>query len=120
MTSSTDESALESEAGGLTHVAKSRKMLKHKQRAILPSQFGAGLEALLETSSGMPALLSLKPGLGRRQKEEKLERGARKLLEGEKKEREEKGRVRDVIGGWSVEGERALRKVAQRGGACSR
>ena len=64
--------------------------------------------------------MSLKPGLGRRQKEEKLERGARKLLEGEKKEREEKGRVRDVIGGWSVEGERALRKVAQRGGACSR
>ena len=31
-------------------------------------------------------------------------------------EREEKGRVRDVIGGWGAESERALRKVAQRGG----
>ena len=43
----------------------------------------------------------------------------RKLLEGEKKEREEKGRVRDVIGGWGVEGECAVQKVAQRCGACS-
>ena len=66
----------------------------------------------------MPAPLSLKPGLGRWQKEEKLERGARKLLEGEKAQ-EEKGRVRDVIGGWGVEGEHALQKVAQRWGACS-
>ena len=66
----------------------------------------------------MPAPLSLKPGLGRQQKEEKLEHGARKLLEGEK-EQEEKGHVWDVIGGWSIEGERALRKVAQRWGACS-
>ena len=70
-------------------------------------------------ASGMLAPLSLKPGLGRWQKEEKLERGARKLLEGEK-EQEEKGRVRDMIGGWGVEGERALWKVAQRWGACSR
>ena len=67
----------------------------------------------------MPAPLSLKPGLGRQQKEEKLECGVRKLLEGEKKEQEEKGRIWDVIWGWGVEGECALRKVAQRCGACS-
>jgi hypothetical protein len=102
-----------------THVAKSRKTLKRKRRATSPSRFGAALESLLDTHApdGVPAPLSLKPGVARRQKEEKLERGARKVLEGEKKEREEKGRVRDVIGGWGVEGERALRKVAQRGGA---
>lgn len=34
---------------------------------------------------------------------------------GEKKEREDTGRVRDVIGGWGGESERAFRKVAQRG-----
>ena len=32
------------------------------------------------------------------------------------KEKEEKGRIKDVIGGWGGESERALRKVAQRGG----
>ena len=111
MTSSTEESA---EADGLTHVAKSRKMLKCKRQATLPSQFGAGLEVLLETASGMLAPLSLKPGLGRWQKEEKIECGVRKLLEGEKKEQEEKGCIRDVIGGWGIEVERALWKVAQR------
>ena len=108
MTSSTEESALESEADRLTHVAKSQKMLKCKRQATSPSRFGAGLEALLEMASGMPALLSLKPGLRRWQKGEKLECGARKLLEGEKKEQEEKGRIRDVIGGWGVEREHAL------------
>ncbi|KAF8587323.1 hypothetical protein K439DRAFT_1407683 [Ramaria rubella] len=100
-----------------THAVKSRKTLKRKRRATSPTRFGAALETLLGTSApeGVAAPLSLKPGVARRQKEEKLERGARKVLEGEKKEREERGRVRDVIGGWGVEGERALRKVAQRG-----
>ncbi|KAF8529436.1 Rrp15p-domain-containing protein [Gautieria morchelliformis] len=96
---------------------KSRKTMKRKRRATSPSRFGAALESLLSTRGpdGVAAPMSLKPGVGRRQKEEKLERGARKVLAGEKKEREEKGRVKDVIGGWGVEGERALRKVAQRG-----
>ena len=119
MTSSTKESALESEEDGLTHVAKLWKTLKHKRRATSPSWFGVGLEALLEMASGMLAPLSLKPGLGGQQKEEKLECGARKLLEGEK-EWEEKGCIRDVIGGWGVEGEHALWKVVQRWGVCSR
>jgi len=34
----------------------------------------------------------------------------------ERKEKEDKNRIRDVIGGWGGESERALRKVAQRGG----
>lgn len=99
--------------------AKSRKTLKRKRRATSPSRFGQTLEALLETNapSGTNTVLSLKPNVGRRQKEEKLEKSARKLLEGEKKEREETGRIKDVIGGWGMEGERSLRKVAQRGGA---
>ncbi|KIJ57780.1 hypothetical protein HYDPIDRAFT_103853, partial [Hydnomerulius pinastri MD-312] len=33
----------------------------------------------------------------------------------ERKEKEDKGRIRDVIGGWGGESERSLRKVAQRG-----
>ncbi|KAF8527882.1 Rrp15p-domain-containing protein [Hysterangium stoloniferum] len=112
--SSSPDTDAEIERGQL---AKSKKTLKRKRRATSPSRFGATLESLLETSApdGVAAPLSLKPGIARRQKEEKLERGARKVLEGEKKEREEKGRVRDVIGGWGMEGERALRKVAQRG-----
>lgn len=99
--------------------AKSRKTLKRKRRATSPSRFGQTLEALLETNAPGQTngvVLALKPGIRRRKKEEKLEKGARKLLEGEKKEREEIGRVKDVIGGWGMEGERSLRKVAQRGG----
>lgn len=99
----------------MVEVAKSRKTLKRKRRATSPSRFGTTLEALLET--GAPeGVLGLRPGIARRQKEEKLERGALRVLEGERKEKEELGRVRDVIGGWGMEGERALRKVAQRGG----
>lgn len=123
-------SVSESEAGSndtdteivQAQLAKSRKTLKRKRRATSPSRFGQTLEALLETNapgqtSGV--VLALKPGIRRRNKEEKLEKGARKLLEGEKREREEVGRVKDVIGGWGMEGERSLRKVAQRGGlAC--
>jgi len=40
---------------------------------------------------------------------------ARKVLRLQKKENEDKRRITDVIGGWGGEGERALRKVAQRG-----
>lgn len=41
---------------------------------------------------------------------------AKKLLQAERKQKEDIGRVKDVIGGWGGESERALRKVAQRGG----
>jgi len=95
---------------------KSKKTLKRKHRATDPSNFGATLQSLLQTNapSGLP--LSLKPSVARRQTDEKLALKAKKLLKGERKSKEEVGRIRDVIGGWGVEGERSLRKVAQRGG----
>lgn len=71
------------------------------------------------TSVPAPSLLALKkPSAARkRQKEEKAEAKARKNVLGERKEREDRNRVTDVIGGWGGESERALRKVAQRGGS---
>jgi hypothetical protein len=60
--------------------------------------------------------LSLQPSITRKRNDEKLELKARKILRGERKEKEDKCRIRDVIGGWGGESERALRKVAQRGG----
>ncbi|KAG8763795.1 hypothetical protein FRC11_012371 [Ceratobasidium sp. 423] len=99
--------------------AKSKKTLKRKRRAASPTAFGGTLEALLATSvpsnvqPGAP--LALKPGIARRKNDEKLELKAKRVLETERKEREEKGRVQDVIGGWDNQNERSLRKVAQRG-----
>lgn len=97
-------------------LAKSKKTVKRKQRATDPSNFGATLQSLLntDTPSGLP--LSLKPSAARRHNDEKLELKAKKLLKGERKNKEEVGRIKDVIGDWGVEGERTLRKVAQRGG----
>ena len=106
---------IEDEIAG-ARIAKSKKTLKRKHRATDPSNFGATLQSLLETDapSGLP--LSLKPSAARRRNEEKHELKAKKLLRGEKKSKEQVGRIKDVIGGWGVEGERTLRKVAQRGG----
>lgn len=66
------------------------------------------------------ALLSLKKTstARKRRAEEKSEAKAAKAQLGERKEREDRNRVTDVIGGWGGESERALRKVAQRGGLC--
>jgi hypothetical protein len=96
--------------------AKSKKTLKRKHRATDPSNFGATLQSLLKTNAPSGVPLSLKPSVARRQHDEKLELKAKKLLKGERKSKEEVGRIRDVIGGWGVESERSLRKVAQRGG----
>jgi hypothetical protein len=60
--------------------------------------------------------LALKPSIVRKKNDEKLELKAKRVLETERKEQEEKGRVQDVISGWENENERSLRKVAQRGG----
>ena len=64
------------------------------------------------------AVLALKKTslVKKRRAEEKSEGKAAKAQLGERKEREERNRVTDVIGGWGGESERALRKVAQRGG----
>ncbi|KAH9937202.1 Rrp15p-domain-containing protein [Fomitopsis serialis] len=95
--------------------AKSKKTLKRKHRATDATRFGATLQTLLSTDAPSALPLSLKPSIARKRNDEKLETKGKKVLEVEKKEKEEKGRIRDVIGGWGGESERALRKVAQRG-----
>ncbi|KAJ7293496.1 Rrp15p-domain-containing protein [Mycena rebaudengoi] len=79
------------------------------------STFGATLQSLLQTDAPSTLPLSLKPSVGRKRNDEKLELRAKKVLQVEKKDKEDKGRIVDVIGGWGGESERALRKVAQRG-----
>ena len=96
--------------------SKSRKTLKRKRRATDPSSFGVTLNALLSTSTPSSLPLSLKPSAARKRNEEKQELKAKKAQRIEKKDREDSGRITDVIGGWGGESERALRKVAQRGG----
>ncbi|KAJ3721490.1 Rrp15p-domain-containing protein [Lentinula raphanica] len=94
---------------------KSRQTKKRKIRATNTSVFGATLQSLLNTEAPSSAPLSLKPSIARKRNDEKLEMKAKKVLQVEKKEKEDKGRITDVIGGWGGESERALRKVAQRG-----
>jgi hypothetical protein len=95
---------------------KSRQTSKRKLRATGSSNFGATLQSLLDTNTPSTLPLSLKPSIARKRNDEKLELRAKKVLQIEKKEKEDKARVKDVIGGWGGESERALRKVAQRGG----
>ncbi|KAH9846835.1 Rrp15p-domain-containing protein [Lenzites betulinus] len=94
--------------------AKSKKTSKRKRRATDAVNFGATLKSLL-TTNAPEAPLSLKPSVARKRKEDKLEAKGKQVLQVERKEKEDKGRITDVIGGWGGEGERALRKVAQRG-----
>ncbi|KAJ4499547.1 Rrp15p-domain-containing protein [Lentinula lateritia] len=94
---------------------KSRQTKKRKIRATHASAFGATLQTLLNTQAPSSAPLSLKPSIARKRNDEKLEMKAKKVLQVEKKEKEDRGRITDVIGGWGGESERALRKVAQRG-----
>jgi Rrp15p len=96
---------------------KSHQTSKRKIRATGSSTFGAALQSLLHTDTPSELPLSLKPSIARQRNDEKLELRARKVLQVEKKEKEDKGRIRDVIGGWGGESERTLRKVAQRGGS---
>ncbi|KAF8905494.1 Rrp15p-domain-containing protein [Gymnopilus junonius] len=94
---------------------KSRQTSKRKIRATGSSKFGATLQHLLNTDAPSTLPLSLKPSIARKRNDEKLESRAKKILQLEKKEKEDKARIKDVIGGWGGESERALRKVAQRG-----
>jgi predicted nucleotidyltransferase len=96
-------------------ITKSKKTLKRKRRATEPSQFGATLQGLLDTIAPSDVPLSLKPSIARQKNGAKLELKAHKVIQIEKKEKADKGRIRDVIGGWGGESERSLRKVAQRG-----
>ncbi|KAJ7092641.1 Rrp15p-domain-containing protein [Mycena epipterygia] len=115
-----DFSGSDSEGSGSDHIEglkpqKSRQTMKRKIRASGTSTFGATLQSLLNTDAPSTLPLSLKPSVGRKRNDEKLELRAKKVLQVERKEKEDKGRVVDVIGGWGGESERALRKVAQRG-----
>lgn len=95
---------------------KSKKTLKRKRRATDAVRFGTTLQSLLNTDAPSALPLALKPSVNRQRNDDKLELKVKKVMQVERKEKEEKGRVKDVIGGWGAEGERALRKVAQRGG----
>ena len=57
----------------------------------------------------------MKPSISRKRNDEKLAQRAKKVLQVERKQKEDVGRIKDVIGGWGGESERTLRKVAQRG-----
>ncbi|KAH0590843.1 hypothetical protein J132_00378 [Termitomyces sp. J132] len=116
--SGADISESESESASnevLPKKQKSRQTSKRKIRATHASNFGATLQSLLNTDAPSTIPLSLKPSIARRKNDEKLENRAKKVLQIERKEKEDKGRITDVIGGWGGESERALRKVAQRG-----
>jgi hypothetical protein len=110
-----DETDTEDELEGLKR-KKSKKTSKRKLRATGASTFGAALQSLLSTDAPSAAPLSLKPSIARKRNDQKLELKAKKVLQIEKKEKEDKRRIKDPIGGWGGESERALRKVAQRGG----
>lgn len=97
-------------------LSKSKKTSKRKRRATDSTHFGATLQSLLETKAPSSLPLSLKPSIARKRNDQKLEERGKKVLQIERKEKEEKGRIKDVIGGWGAESERSLRKVAQRGG----
>ena len=114
--SSTDASPDTEDEIAAAKTSKSKKTLKRKRRATDPSSFGVTLNALLSTNAPSSLPLSLKPSAARKRNEEKQELKAERAQRIEKKEREDKGHISDVIGGWGGEGERALRKVAQRGG----
>ncbi|THV07696.1 hypothetical protein K435DRAFT_959761 [Dendrothele bispora CBS 962.96] len=94
---------------------KSRQTKKRKLRATGSTAFGTTLQSLLNTQTSSNLPLSLKPSVTRKLNDEKLEAKAKRVLQIERKEKEDKGRVTDIIGGWGNESERALRKVAQRG-----
>ncbi|KAK7059042.1 hypothetical protein VNI00_001666 [Paramarasmius palmivorus] len=103
---------------------KSKQTKKRKLRATAPSTFGATLQSLLSTdtpsnaaSQSQSNVLALKPSLNRKRNDELLEKQARRVLLVERKEKEDKGRIRgeDLLEGWGAEAERGLRKVAQRG-----
>lgn len=115
--SSGDESSFDTEDEiEVSQNQKSRQTSKRKLRATGASNFGLTLKSLLNTEAPSTQPLSLKPSIARKRNDEKLELRAKKVLQVEKKEKEDKARIKDVIGGWGGESERALRKVAQRGG----
>uniref|UniRef100_A0A0W0FGP2 Rrp15p-domain-containing protein n=1 Tax=Moniliophthora roreri TaxID=221103 RepID=A0A0W0FGP2_MONRR len=92
----------------------------HSEQESRPNAFGATLQTLLSTGtppSQTGNVLALKPSVNRKRDDELLEKQARQVLQVERKEKEDKGRIRGegVLEEWGAEAERGLRKVAQRG-----
>jgi hypothetical protein len=106
-----DEIAHVQEAG-----LKSKKTLKRKLRATSPTHFGETLNELLVGQPNEEIPLTLPRRFERQREREKEDIHLRKAQGQAKKDAEEVGRITDIIGGWGAENERALRKVAQRGG----
>ncbi|KAF7320072.1 hypothetical protein MKEN_00791500 [Mycena kentingensis (nom. inval.)] len=118
--SNVEDASEDSEGSSSDHIGdlrpqKSQQTKKRKIRASGATAFGETLQSLLSTNAPSDLPLSLKPSVSRKRNDEKLELKAKKVLQVERKEKDDKGRIKDVIGGWGGESERALRKVAQRG-----
>ncbi|WFD34239.1 hypothetical protein MCUN1_001076 [Malassezia cuniculi] len=118
----------------------SRKTTKRRRRAVSPTAFGETMEKLLgDTPSSGPAILSLAPRVRKSANASTLRAKAARIALLERRVRQERAHVRDVIGEWGPPGvlpgrtpdeatqqafleqggtkgyERRLRKVAQRG-----
>ena len=96
---------------------KSKQTAKRKRRAVSPSRFATQLQTLLGTQVPTEEPLALKPDIAARRAEGRKKLRDRRDADVKRKEKEDKNRLTDVIGGWGGESERALRKIAQRGGA---
>jgi len=125
--------------------------IERKRRAVSPGAFGEALEQLLgvgdiEPSEGRPeardGILSLAPGIRKTANASTMRAKAARLMLEQRRQREERAHIKDVIGEWGPPGahaslgpvyteamdawleqggakgyERRLRKTAQRGGA---
>ncbi|UZJ51336.1 hypothetical protein CBS101457_000656 [Exobasidium rhododendri] len=125
-----EEADVESEADTDDELAaarngKSKKTAKRKRRATSPSTFGAALEGLLGKADeekadddgseemksstlqgkGQSTILSLAPHIRRSAQSSRLNEKASRLAVEAKKKREERARVKDVIGGWGAPGQ---------------
>ncbi|KZW01971.1 hypothetical protein EXIGLDRAFT_637719 [Exidia glandulosa HHB12029] len=94
---------------------KSTKTSKRKRRAVSPTRFGNQLQILLGTQVPQEQPLALNPSAARQRAQDKADVKNRKAVDVARKEKEDRGRLTDIIGGWGGESERALRKIAQRG-----
>lgn len=124
-------------------------IIERKRRAVSPGAFGEALEQLLgvgatppgdEQPKGRDGILSLAPGIRKTVNASTMRAKAARLMLEQRRQREERAHIKDVIGEWGPPGvqtsepvyteamdawleqggakgyERRLRKTAQRGG----
>lgn len=126
---------------------------ERKRRAVSPGAFGEALEQLLgvgdtqrseEQPEARDGILSLAPGIRKTANASTMRAKAARLMLEQRRQREERAHIKDVIGEWGPPGvqtssgpvyteamdvwlqqggtkgyERRLRKTAQRGGTCA-